>query len=79
MKAIQIDSPKHLRIIDTPVPIPEEGQVLVRNQCISICGSDMRSFRKVVPEEAYPFSPGQPNSPGTFDVRIAGMKVELPL
>ena len=60
MKAIQIDSPKHLRIIDTPTPIPEEGQVLVRNQCISICGSDMRSFRKVAPEEAYPFPSGQP-------------------
>ena len=60
MKAIQIDSPKHLRIIDTPVPTLQEGQVLVRNQCISICGSDMRSFRKVAPEEAYPFSPGQP-------------------
>lgn len=60
MKAIQIDRPKHLRIIETPAPTPAEGQVLVRNQCISICGSDMRSFRKVAPEELYPFSPGQP-------------------
>ena len=46
MRAIQIDRPKHLRMVEAPVPTIEDGQVLVRNQCISICGSDMRSFRQ---------------------------------
>jgi L-iditol 2-dehydrogenase len=60
MKAVQIDRPKHLRMVEAPVPRPAEGQVLVRNLRLSICGSDMRSFRRVAPEESYPFAPGQP-------------------
>ena len=60
MRAIQIDRPKHLRMVEAPVPTIEDGQVLVQNQCISICGSDMRSFRRVAPEENYPFNPGLP-------------------
>ena len=60
MRAMQIDRPKHLRMVEAPVPTIEDGQVLVRNQCISICGSDMRSFRRVAPEENYPFNPGLP-------------------
>ena len=76
MRAIQIDSPKHLRMIDTPKPIPEEGQVLVRNQRISICGTDMRSFRKVAPEETYPFPSGQPCHECVGVVDISCSKVD---
>ncbi len=39
MKAVQIDRPKHLRMVEAPVPRPAEGQVLVRNLRLSICGS----------------------------------------
>ena len=60
MKAIQIDRPKHLQVVEAPTPSPEEGQVLVRNHLLSICGSDMRSFRRVAPEEDYPFAAATP-------------------
>ena len=61
MKAIQVFGPKHLRLVDAPTPKPEAGQLLVRTEFLSICGSDMRTFRAAFPEEAYPFPIGTPS------------------
>jgi threonine dehydrogenase-like Zn-dependent dehydrogenase len=41
-------------------PNPEEGQVLVRIECLSICGSDLRIYDRVYQEEEYPLTTGRP-------------------
>lgn len=58
MKAIQLTGPKNIELVDMPKPTPSEGEVLVRAERLSICGSDMRAFRRVLPEEDYPLKPG---------------------
>jgi len=58
MLAIQIDRPRHVRLVEVPNPRPAEGEVLVRLERLSICGSDMRAYRVVWPEEQYPMPPG---------------------
>ena len=60
MKAIQVFGPKHMRMVDIPEPQRESGQLLIRSEFLSICGSDMRSFRYAFPEENYPLSPAMP-------------------
>ena len=59
MKAAQLVAPQTFEIKEFPIPAPKEGEVLVRLQRVSVCGSDMRSYQSVV-EEDYPFSPGRP-------------------
>ena len=60
MRAIQIDGPKHMVMVDVPKPEPVDGQVLVRNHHLSACGTDMHAYRRVAREEDYPFRPGAP-------------------
>ena len=60
MRAIQLTGPRLIEVVDAPAPAPQGGQVLVRTEYLSICGSDMRQYRRVHPEEAYPFPPGVP-------------------
>ena len=60
MKAIQVIGPKQLKVVDVPEPQLGPGQVLVRTETVSICGSDMRQFRTILPEERYPLPPGRP-------------------
>ena len=60
MKAIQVFGPKHMRMVDVPEPQRESGQLLIRSEVLSICGSDMRSFRFAFPEEQYPLAPCMP-------------------
>ena len=60
MRAIRITGPQHMEVVDAPVPTLAEGQVLVRAERLSICGSDMRTYRHVAPEEEYPLAPGVP-------------------
>ena len=59
MKAAQLTAPQTFELKDVPVPEPQDGQVLIKLQRLSICGSDMRSYRKVV-EEEYPYDIGKP-------------------
>ncbi len=60
MRAIRITGPQHMEVVDAPTPTVAEGQVLVRAERLSICGSDMRTYRHVAPEEEYPLAPGVP-------------------
>ena len=60
MRAIRITGPQHMEVVDAPVPTLGQGQVLVRAERLSICGSDMRTYRHVAPEEEYPLAPGVP-------------------
>lgn len=54
MKTIRVVGPKRLRMVDAPTPKPEAGQLLVRTEFLSICGSDMRTFRTAFPGRGLP-------------------------
>jgi 2-desacetyl-2-hydroxyethyl bacteriochlorophyllide A dehydrogenase len=60
MKAIQVVAPGRLRMVEVPPPTPGPGQVLVRMEALSICGTDMRRYRHPLPEGSYPLAPGIP-------------------
>ncbi|MDP6550174.1 MAG: alcohol dehydrogenase catalytic domain-containing protein [Dehalococcoidia bacterium] len=60
MSAIQVTGPRHLEIVEAPRPTPAPGQVLVRLEALSVCGTDMTAYRHPQPEEEYPLAPGTP-------------------
>ncbi len=60
MKAARIVGPRRFEILDIEAPIAQPGEVLVRMQHLSICGSDLRSYECVLPEGDYPDSTGYP-------------------
>ena len=60
MKAIQVTGPRRLQLTDVPVPEPADGEVLVRLEALSVCGTDMMAYRHPQPEEDYPLGPGTP-------------------
>ena len=61
MRAGQLTSPQRLELVHVSEPTLQDGEVLVRLQRVSICGSDMLTFSRVLPEEEYPAVPGRPN------------------
>ena len=60
MKAARLVGPRQFEILDIETPTPKEGEVLVRMEYASICGSDLINYNKVLPEEDYPLRTGLP-------------------
>lgn len=61
MKAARLVGPKHFEIVDADVPEVRAGSCLVRLECWSVCGSDIRyEYGTVFPEEHYPVEAGAP-------------------
>ncbi len=58
MKAIQIISPKNVRMVDVPSPIAGKGEVLLKITYVGFCGSDMSTFLGKNALAAYPRVPG---------------------
>ncbi|MEI7422427.1 MAG: zinc-binding alcohol dehydrogenase family protein [Prolixibacteraceae bacterium] len=58
MKAIQITSPKNVRIVDVPSPIAGKGEVLLKIIYVGFCGSDMSTFLGKNALAAFPRVPG---------------------
>jgi len=58
MRAVIIDSPGRLKVVEVPRPTPGEGEVLVKMRCCGICGTDVEKVygegitTKVVGHEA---------------------------
>ncbi|MPZ50101.1 MAG: zinc-binding dehydrogenase, partial [Dehalococcoidia bacterium] len=46
--------------LETPAPLLVPGEVIVRMEHLSICGSDLRVYDRVLPEDEYPRPIGQP-------------------
>ncbi len=44
MKALVYTGPKTLDLRDTPDPVPEDGEVLIKVETVGICGSDMHAY-----------------------------------
>ena len=62
MKAAQIVARRDMRMIDVPEPaLSEAGQVKVKLEYMSVCGSDIYlEYDANLPEEHYPLDPGKP-------------------
>ena len=60
MRGIQLTGYKNLEFVETDMPIPREGEVLIKMSRASICGSDLRTYDRVHGEEMYPFGLGAP-------------------
>lgn len=59
MKAIQLTEPKHFELIDIPEPTsPGPDEVLVRVDCVGICGTDLGGYLGKMPFFSYPRVPG---------------------
>ncbi|MBI4337830.1 MAG: zinc-binding dehydrogenase [Chloroflexi bacterium] len=58
MRAVQIVGPRQVRLVEAAEPTLRDGEVLVQMRYLSICGSDMRAYRRSATEEEYPFPVG---------------------
>ena len=60
MKAARLAAPRQFEFIDVDTPTMNPGESIVRMEYVSICGSDLRTYDRVLPEESYPFRTGAP-------------------
>ncbi|WDR07552.1 alcohol dehydrogenase catalytic domain-containing protein [Devosia rhodophyticola] len=63
-----IESVEVSRVIDTPVPKPGKGEVLIKVDYVGLCGSDLNTYMGVNPLAKLPRIPGH---------EIAGTVMEL--
>lgn len=60
MKAVQLVAPRCLEFVETDAPTPRPGEAIVRMQYLAVCGSDLKSYERVLPETDYPLPVGRP-------------------
>lgn len=60
MKAARIVGPRQFEVMDVEAPATRPGEVLVRMEHLSICGSDLRTYDRTLKEEEYPLPVGAP-------------------
>lgn len=59
MKALQLEQPKHFRVIDVPEPAaPGPGEAVVRVSRVGVCGTDYSGYLGKMPFFSYPRIPG---------------------
>ena len=58
MKAIEITEPGKIRLIEKEMPVPGEGEALLRVRFGGICGADVASYTGNQPFTTYPRIPG---------------------
>ena len=58
MKTIEIANPGEIRIIEKEMPIPKEGEALLKVLYCGICGADVASYTGNQPFTTYPRIPG---------------------
>ena len=64
MLAIQAMAREDVRVIETPIPTPTDGQALVKMELASICGSDLHIVDYGWLVDEYPLRPGYPGHEG---------------
>lgn len=61
MKAARIAAPRKWEFLDVDPPsISKDGEIIVKMEYFSVCGSDLRTYDRVLPEEQYPMRIGGP-------------------
>ena len=58
MKAVQFAAPRDVRIVDVPEPVMGPEDVLIDVHYIGLCGSDLNTYRGLMPLVQYPRIPG---------------------
>jgi threonine dehydrogenase-like Zn-dependent dehydrogenase len=58
MKALQVEAPGKVQLVDVPSPQPKPGEVLLRVRMVGRCGTDLSTFRGSNPLVSYPRIPG---------------------
>ena len=58
MKEAVMTAPGKIEYRDVPVPVPAEGQVVVRMKRIGVCGSDIHVYHGKHPFTSYPIVQG---------------------
>ncbi|HEU0075553.1 MAG TPA: zinc-binding dehydrogenase, partial [Dehalococcoidia bacterium] len=59
-KAARLVGPRRFEFEEAPMPSLKQGEVLVKMEYFSVCGSDLRTYDRVFPEEEYPLRLGGP-------------------
>jgi threonine dehydrogenase-like Zn-dependent dehydrogenase len=54
MKALQVQAPDKIQLVDVPSPRPKSNEVLLRVRMVGMCGSDLNTFRGKNPLVSYP-------------------------
>ncbi len=54
MKALQVQGPGEVKLVEVPAPQPKSDEVLLRVQMVGMCGSDLNTFRGKNPLVSYP-------------------------
>ena len=58
MNSVVLKGPRHIDIVQKPIPTRKQNEVLIKVERIGICGSDYHSFRGSNPFVSYPYTPG---------------------
>jgi len=45
VRAVMVDSPGRVKVVEVPRPVPAEGEVLVKLRCCGICGTDLEKVQ----------------------------------
>ena len=54
MKVVMLREPEHFELIDLPDPEPRTGEVLLRIEACSVCGSDLEGYHGIHPKMTFP-------------------------
>src|SRR5690349_5149018 len=54
MKALQVQAPGKVELVDVPSPHPKTDEVLLRVRMVGMCGTDLSTFRGSNPLVSYP-------------------------
>ncbi|WP_430974116.1 zinc-binding alcohol dehydrogenase family protein [Sunxiuqinia rutila] len=58
MKAIEITEPGAMNVVERPMPVPGEDEVLLKLNYVGFCGSDLSTYLGKNPMVSYPRIPG---------------------
>jgi threonine dehydrogenase-like Zn-dependent dehydrogenase len=58
MKVVYVDEPGKIEIREAEVPVPNEGEALLKIKYCGICGSDVATYTGNQPFASYPRIPG---------------------
>lgn len=73
MKTALIEEPGKIALVETPMPEPREGEVLLKVRYCGLCGSDILTFTGNQPFTTYPRIPGH-----EFSAEIVTIKGNIP-
>ena len=77
MKALVYVAPHELELREVPVPVPAEGEVLVKIEASGICGSDMHAYHGTDARRPPPLVLGHEAAGYALSGRLSGKRVTI--